>query len=441
MKILLATHQYFPDYVGGTEVFTHGLARRLKERGDEVAIVSYLESPSPSQQDYGIIATEYEGVSVYTIAYNLSVDPLPVRAEYNNAFVADKFRELIRLINPELVHFTHAMKISGSTLEACYQAGIPYIVTLTDFWFLCPRHTLLKWDGSLCRGARDKSYCIKCLHQTHGFFSPKVMSMPSWMLELATTPLLQWSMRKLGVPGDINEEVWNRGQYLKEQLLRAREIFTLSGFQRDMFIRNGFPADRIRVMQHGLEDPQHYPGKETRTKNAITLLMVGSIVHHKGVHIVMEALAKSKNAELRLLVYGDAGGNDPYRKKILAQAAADGRIEMMGTVPEEQLGDVFRKADVFLMPALWYENEPLVMKAALVTGTPILASNIGSLPEMMKEGKNGELLPPGDVQAWTRAFDELSRHKLEQFKPGPSRVRSMDENFEEIYTFYRNNIQ
>ena len=67
----------------------------------------------------------------------------------------------------------------------------------------------------------------------------------------------------------------------------------------------------------------------------------------------------------------------------------------MGTFPAEELGRVLGGAAALVMPALWYENEPLVVKAARYIGLPILASNIGTLADSIKNGINGVLVPTG----------------------------------------------
>ena len=63
MRILFATHQYFPEHIGGTEVFTHGIATRLLKKNDDVAVFTYIESPSGNKKDFIITKTEYEDVA------------------------------------------------------------------------------------------------------------------------------------------------------------------------------------------------------------------------------------------------------------------------------------------------------------------------------------------------------------------------------------------
>ena len=86
-----------------------------------------------------------------------------------------------------------------------------------------------------------------------------------------------------------------------------------------------------------------------------------------------------------------------------------------------------------VMPALWFENEPLVVKAAQYVGLPILASNIGTLATSIRDGVNGWLLPPGDIEAWGRAFASFAPKQLAP----DSSIKSMDENARELLEIYQ----
>ena len=437
MRILLATHQYFPEHIGGTEVFTHGIAKRLKENNEEVAVVTYIQSTSGNKEDYAVKKIEYEGIPVYQIHYNLSVDPVPVKAEYDNEFVKEQFISILHEVKPALVHFTHAMKISGSVMEACSSLGIPFVVTLTDFWFICPRHTLLKWNNKLCGGPKNKTYCARCMHKTHGFFNPAVMKYNSFLLAC----LLKF--RKTFRIGG-NNRFWNdldvlsrRNEYLLAQIIKAEYIMVLSGFQKKMFLKNGYPDESIRVLRHGPEITSRTTEIKTPHGTDINLLLIGSIVPHKGVHIAIEAITRCKNPDLRLLIYGDYSGNDHYMKMIRDAAAKEPRINLMGTFPPSETGNILAEGDVLIMPSLWYENLPLVIQLALSQGIPVIASNSGSLPEIISHDENGWLIARGDIKAWTETFNKLSLEKLGKLRVNPGSIGTMDENFKDIYSIYK----
>ena len=108
----------------------------------------------------------------------------------------------------------------------------------------------------------------------------------------------------------------------------------------------------------------------------------------------------------------------------------------MGTFPPDEMGRVLETADALAMPALWYENEPLVVKAAQYTGVPVLASDIGTLATSVRHGSGGLLLPPGDIAAWADAIEALTPKTFARLIPDRS-IKSMDENARELMVIYR----
>jgi glycosyltransferase involved in cell wall biosynthesis len=198
-----------------------------------------------------------------------------------------------------------------------------------------------------------------------------------------------------------------------------------------LYVRNGFGEEKIRVLQHGLEIEGLKPASRLPSE-PLELVFIGSLVYHKGVHVVLRALALRPDAKVRMLIYGDAGGSNQYLDSLKDLARADDRVTLMGTFDVKQMGQVLSTAHALVMPALWYENEPLVVKAARYIGLPILASNIGTLATSVREGINGWLVPPGDVSAWAEAIASLHPAPVQ-----PNReIKTMEENAREMFTLY-----
>ena len=430
MRIVYLTHQYFPRHVGGTEVFTHALALRAQRAGHLVHVITHVESPSVNPTDYQAVASEYQGIPVTEIQHNLSRADNPARAEYDNPHVAAMLQPVLEAAKPDLVHAVHGMKLSGAALQLCYDRGLPLIVTLTDYWFICPRHTLLRWNHELCQGPDHDLDCLHCVHETHGFAAGPMQKLPP--------PILRMMSDGGSLLGKAASRFWrdlgairDRQAYLRQLVERADAVIALSDFQKAMYVRNGFDEKKIRVLQHGLEIGGLQPATRLPA-DPLEFVFIGSLVYHKGVHVLLRALALRPEAKVRLLIYGDASGSNQYLDAVRDLASADKRVSLMGTFEFRQLGEVLKTAHALVMPALWYENEPLVVKAAQYIGLPILASNIGTLAKSVQHGGNGWLLPPGDVHAWAEAIATLRPVPTE---PDHS-IKTMEENAREILDLY-----
>jgi glycosyltransferase involved in cell wall biosynthesis len=145
------------------------------------------------------------------------------------------------------------------------------------------------------------------------------------------------------------------------------------------------------------------------------------------------------NLPIECLLYGPLRDGDAYVDRVHALADRDPRVRLMGGFEPSQMGRVMRSFDLLALPALWYENDPLVAKAALYLGVPILASRIGTLPEMLKEGQNGWLVEADDPAAWAWTIKNLTEKPLPDFPP--VKVKTMNENARELFQIYEAEVK
>jgi glycosyltransferase involved in cell wall biosynthesis len=408
MHIVYLTHQFFPRHIGGVEVYTLGLARHAISAGHQVTIITYHESESANSADFGSHHTSYEGLPVIEIHYNLSTADRPARYEYNNSFTAIILKTILKELRPDLAHVMHGMKLSASALQTCDTLQIPFVVSLADFWFICPRHTLMKWDGSLCNGPVHPLYCVRCVQDLHGF---------------AKHPHILRDLPDLA----------GRNRFIKQSLLKAKRIIALSEFQKQMYVKNGIPSQRVEVIQHGLDQPPvkfeaHVPQKPYR------IGYIGSLVEHKGVHILLSALARIPHVEVTCDIYG-AMNTSPFVERICQLAEGDTRIRFMETFDSSEMPKVMRSFDILAVPSVWYENEPLVVKSALQAGVPVLCNDIGSLPNMVTHGKTGWLVAERTVAAWVTAIQDAIE-QLPTLNMRPLQMKTIEENANEMLAIY-----
>lgn len=439
MNLLFICHQFLPEHIGGTELYTLGLARRAQQAGHKVLVAHYVESPSGSPADFRLEYSEYEGIRTARIFYNLSLAEHPIRAEYYNTELRPFYQELHQQFRPGVVHHTHSMKVSASALHYFAEQGISNVLTMPDFWYICPRHTLIKWDGAICEGPDAAYTCAKCLHHTHRFLPQKIMSWPDKLKDIyffmhdylpdwPAAPQLRSDARAMRQRKDV----------LLESALLADHILVLSEFQRSVMIANGYPPERLLLTRHGLELEGLSPKIAPPVPGLpIRMTYIGSIAPHKGLHILLEAFAKTTNKQLSLTIYGSFSDSNAYQERLKRQAEGLRNCRLAGTFPIEDMGTVLGQTDVLAMPAQWYENEPLVVKAALYCHIPVMTTRMGSLPDMVDHEKTGWLLPRNDIPSWTDTLDSLSPDTLKTFSPGEHPIASMDAYFSDVHQLYK----
>lgn len=195
---------------------------------------------------------------------------------------------------------------------------------------------------------------------------------------------------------------------------RARILLADSEATRQDLIRlYGAQPQRIRVVYPAVDErfsPQALPGeaetiRQTYHLPSTYLLYVGTLQPRKNLGVLIEALNHTRS-DVTLAVVGGVGwGGEAARlQSLVARLGLDSRVRFLGHAPNADLPALMRQATAVALPSL-YEGFGMPLAEAMACGTPTLASNTSSLPEVV--GEAGILLPPRDVAAWAAAIDHL----------------------------------
>jgi glycosyltransferase involved in cell wall biosynthesis len=151
---------------------------------------------------------------------------------------------------------------------------------------------------------------------------------------------------------------------------------------------------------------------------------IGVVDPVKGIHHLVEAVAPLTGAELR--IYGGEADYAPYpdRAQFLAQLRGSPHIRMMGRYDNQELGRILSEVDVVVVPSIWYENAPLVIREAFLAHKPVVTAAFGGMQEWVQEGVNGQLFRPRDVGDLRRV--------LEQFIADPTLVAKLSRHFPSV---------
>jgi glycosyltransferase involved in cell wall biosynthesis len=163
MKILLISHFFPPTHNAGAEKRTLGYALSLHGLNHEVQVVCADKWEEGKKHWNGFVDETYQNIPVRRIHLNWKRAPNPNRYLYNNPLVEQHFRKWLTEWKPEIVHITSCMTLSASVINATKDQNIPTVLTLTDFWFICPRINLIRQDASLCDGKATPWECLECM--------------------------------------------------------------------------------------------------------------------------------------------------------------------------------------------------------------------------------------------------------------------------------------
>jgi len=193
----------------------------------------------------------------------------------------------------------------------------------------------------------------------------------------------------------------------------------LTEFARRKLVNAGLPAEKV-VVKPNFVAPD--PGPSQRREKFA--LFVGRLSQEKGITTLLESW-RALAAPVRLKIAGDG----PMAGEVAAAAHDDARIEWLGPLPPERVTECMKRASVLVFPSIWYEGLPLTILEAYATGLPVVASDLGSMAEIVADD-TGMRFGPGDPTALAR--------QIEWCWVNPGRLQEMGrrarQTFESNYT-------
>ena len=180
------------------------------------------------------------------------------------------------------------------------------------------------------------------------------------------------------------------------ELAGAARVICPSAWLRDLVVGWGIDPGRVEVVPHALGAPRIAGRDELRRRHRFdgpTLVLAGRLVPQKALDVALRAVRL--NEGVSLVVAGDG----PERERAEALAARLGvNARFVGAQPRETVFELFRAADAALLSSSW-ESFGLVVAEALAVGTPVVATAVGGVTEVLRDGVNGLLAPPDDPEA------------------------------------------
>jgi len=444
MRVTLTTSFFPPTHTAGTEKRTLGYALKLQELGHEVQVVCAGAWDRGEHYWNGYVDETYRGIPVRRMNLNWVLAPDPNRFLYDNPIVGQQIKQWLAQWKPDIVHITSCLTLSASVIQAAEDQQLPVVLTLTDYWFICPRISLLRSDGSLCDGRTDDWDCLKCLTADTKAYRGLSAMLP----QPATAAALKWLSqhptfsKRRGLRG-MALDMTDRKAYLAKMICAADHITAPSAHLRRVFNNSGMTVP-IQVIHSGhdlswLENmPPQKPSQVAR------IGYIGQVIPTKGVHTLLAAFISADLADrAHLMIFGSYEKNSDYVRQLKVLSSGQEAIKFHGPFPHSQLGEVLAQLDVLVTPSEWHENNPRVIQEAFAGKTPVIASNVGGISEFIQHGVNGLLFERGNVDDLSRQLKRIVEKPklLKHLRHGIPLVKTIDEEVAEIELIYRELVQ
>jgi len=308
------------------------------------------------------------------------------------------FADYFQRKRPDLAHFQAGYLLGVAPIFAAAHQHIPMLLTLHDYWFLCPQHTLQRSDGLLCATVPDDPLtCARCR---------KWGDEPYARVGRVLGPTLRiWAEKFSGADATL---MMVRRARLQAALDCVAMVIAPSKFMQSQFAHLIAP-ERLTFSRIGV-DAEWLRGMVARSAgSALRFGYVGQVAQHKGVHVLVEAFMqlKTRSQAIELHIWGGVEANPTYGESLRQMAQKDNRIAFHGRFDNRRLPEVLAGLDYLVAPSLWYENCPLTMLEAYAAGVPVIASDHGGLSELVEAGQDGLVFRPGNAADLARAVQSI----------------------------------
>ena len=373
MRILKAHNYYIQS--GGEDTVFHAETALLRSHGHEV--IEYLE------HNEKIESMNQVSVALQTIWSYSSYQ---------------KLKRFLRETKPDVVHFHNTFPlISPSAYYACQDLEIPVVQTLDNQRLMCPAASFYR-NGKLCLDCLGKTLpwpgvLHACYHDSH--------------LHTAVVASMLALHRWIGT--------WQA----------KIDLFLCStNFYHDLFVQAGFPASKIAVMPHFVQE-KFQPDFSDKVGAGEYALFLGRLNPEKGVNTLLEAW---RHLEFPLRIRGNGRLDEAARKFVRQQSLEN--IEFVGRMDERELSDLIGNARFLIMPSEgYYETFGMVIVEAYSRNVPVLASNIGVVPELVSDKRTGLLFEAGHAVDLAEKATWMWDHPEECLRMGQNARKEYEEKY------------
>ncbi|WP_131745420.1 glycosyltransferase family 4 protein [Frankia sp. Cppng1_Ct_nod] len=363
MKVLLLA-QFFPPVVGGEERHVHNLGRRLTESHD-VTVVTFGDKTGTQTRDGMRIRTVRPATASLPFLYGegdrLYAPPIADPA------VTRELRRIIVEEQPDVIHAHNWIVNSLTPLRRTTRA--PMVLTLHDYSHVCATKRFMYMGEGVCDGPSPRR-CVRCTWDHYG-----------------------------GPVGLITAAGNQVGRVLRRHAL-DRIIAVSSAVARHTGLTDsGTPFDVIpNFIPDELLDTRSHTVPGGMTAGGY-LLYVGDLSRDKGVDVLLDGYSRLPTDRPPLLMVG--------RRTSDALDALPAGVVVAEPWDHEKVMQAFAGAAVTLVPSIWPDPCPTVVLEAMATGCPVVTTGMGGIADMVRDGKEGLVIPPSEPGALATAVSAL----------------------------------
>ncbi|RVU83386.1 glycosyltransferase [Leucothrix sargassi] len=393
-KICLVNVFFPPQSIGGaTRVVADNFDVLVDKYKDDFEVCVFT-SQAHYKEAHEVTTYSYKGVRVYqaTVTFRENMDWHP-----KDSRMYEVFREFLELEKPDKVHFHCVQRLTASVVEATKDAGIPYLVTAHDAWWISDHQFLVDQEGKVYPEGHPDPY-------EHGL-----------------------------LPNNVSiEESLAREGYLKSLINSAETVLTVSNAFAEIYRVNGVP--KISVTKNGVSAFIDWRKKSTKYTDNVVCAHIGGMSEHKGYDLLKASVLSIQPQNIELLIVDHSKPVDFNSVEFWGEV----KVSFIGRQNQETIPQLYEKVDVLFSPSIWPESFGLVTREAAVCGCWVVASSLGGIGEDVIENENGHIIEPNS-RAMDKVLTKIDRN-TKKYKNEPvskNLPRDVSLQVAELIEYYR----
>ncbi|MFH1597590.1 MAG: glycosyltransferase [Patescibacteria group bacterium] len=441
---------------GGVPIYTDNICSELIKKGHRVTLFTLglydlLFLPHLSGR-------KYHGYQIVELQNSpeMCYSPFKDFSSCTNKRIEEIFRKYLDKLKPDILHIQNIMGLPVSLIGVAKQLKIPVIFSLHNYWLMCPEIELFNHNNqTLCDGPQPEQVCFKCIRHEDKWlailrkatlahknsFKKRLLSKfiktktkLENQSEEKTKKIYQNNIDREG----LIEQLKKRNHYIRYLLQNKVDLFiAVSNKVKELFVAFGVSPEKIIVNHIGTKATEIIRPVDKATGKKITFMFLGKLGRVKGFPILLGAFTRLDQNKCRLLVYGPL--NDDYLRQ-KDQIEKQYSVQFKGEYKYHHLSEILGQADIGIVPPLWHDNAPQVVFEFFCAKVPVIGSNLGGIPDFVKNDINGLLFNPyqkGDLLLKMKKLIENPELIISYQKNIPN-INSMEQHVVKLEQIYEN---
>lgn len=364
---------YPPNFIGGAELIAHQQSLALTKLGHEIQV--FTGDTQVVGARHSCREELYQNIRVNRV-YLTKIDYDPDYVSFSHPEVEKHFIQLLREFHPDIVHFHNIIGLSVKILRIAHEFGVKTILTLHDHWGFCFKNTIMKHEGVICE---NYSRCEEC------------------------QPFINDGMERR-IPMRLRQDC------LKLMMNEVDFFISPSHYLFNTYLIAGFDYKKMNIIWNGIDFDRFNAIKKKSYDRILRFSFFGYFGRHKGVSTLLDALPKLNNQKyFQINLIGDGEEKSSYQEQLIKNGFTN-FVKFFGKLDNSQIHKAYAETDVLILPSIWRENQPVSITEAMAAGIPVIASNIGGIPEIVENNKTGLIFEAGNSQDLANKMDFLIDH-------------------------------